>query len=350
LKKIHVNSATEGMRIARDIFSPSGRLLIPEGFVLKPSFISKLKEQNIEYIYVFEEKKDSFVVEEVVYHETFRAIQDLMITAKNDGIIDVSLAKEVVNDVVEKIIEDEDIFLKIVGFRDVDNYTYFHSVDVCVFSSLIGKIIELNIKQIEDLALAALLHDFGKIKVPFDILNKPAKLSDDEFEEIKKHTFYGYDIVRNMSDVTEEIAVAVLCHHERLDGSGYPLKLKGDKIPLYAKIIAVADVYDALTADRPYKKKMIPTKAADYLIKYSSIHFDGVIVSKLLKQVVQYPKGCFVVLNTGEIGIVYEENPFNKTRPIIKVVSRQAGPPILTPYYIDLSVDTAREIVDLINY
>lgn len=153
-----------------------------------------------------------------------------------------------------------------------------------------------------------------------------------------------------MDGISEQVAEVALLHHERLDGSGYPLKLKGDKIPLFAKIVAVADVYDALTADRVYKKKIVPTKAADYLTKYSGIHFDKDIVQKFLKMVVKYPVGCFVVLNTGEIAIVYEENPFNKTRPIVKVVARKEGPPVLIPYFVDLSQDYKREIIDVINY
>ncbi|MEZ0536213.1 HD-GYP domain-containing protein [Caldicellulosiruptoraceae bacterium PP1] len=350
MKKVRLNEVNEGMRVARDIFANNGKLLIPEGFILKSSHINKLKEYDIEYIYIFDQIEENYILEEVIYHETFRTVQDLMISAKNGYALDTDVAKEVVNDVVDKIIENEDIFLKIIGFRDVDNYTYFHSVDVCVFSAIIGKILDFDKKRIENIALAALFHDFGKMKIGPEILNKPTKLSDDEYEEIKKHTIYGYQLIKQMGEVSEEVAEGALLHHEKLDGSGYPLKLKGDKIPLIAKIITIADVYDALTADRVYKKKIVPTKAADYLLKYSGIYFDGTIVHRFINHVVQYPKGCFVVLNTGEIAIVYEENPFNKTRPIIKVVSRNSGPPVFKPYYVDLAVDSTREIIDVVNY
>ncbi|ACM60925.1 HD-GYP domain-containing protein (c-di-GMP phosphodiesterase class II) [Caldicellulosiruptor bescii] len=350
MKKVTVDQLEEGMKLARDVFTENGKLLLPEGFIIKLSFIQKLREHNIDSVYVEDEKAESYVKEEVIYHETFVAIQDLMLSAKAGEIVDPFVAKEIVNDIVSQIIEEEDVFLKIVGFRDVDNYTYFHSVDVSIFAAIIGKLLELDRKQIEDLALAALLHDFGKMKIPHEILNKPAKLTDEEFEEMKKHTIYGYQIVKNMEGISEQVAEVALLHHERLDGSGYPLKLKGDKIPLFAKIVAVADVYDALTADRVYKKKIVPTKAADYLTKYSGIHFDKDIVQKFLKMVVKYPVGCFVVLNTGEIAIVYEENPFNKTRPIVKVVARKEGPPVLIPYFVDLSQDYKREIIDVINY
>lgn len=350
MKKVNVNELQEGMKLARDVFADNGKLLLPEGFIVKPSFIEKLKEYRIESVYVEDEITSEYVKEEIIYHETFVAIQDLMLSAKAGEIIDPFVAKEIVNDIVSEIIEEEDIFLKIVGFRDIDNYTYFHSVDVCIFSAIMGKQLELDKKQIEDLALAALLHDFGKMRIPSEILNKPAKLSDEEFEEMKRHTIYGYQIVKNMEGVTEEIAEVALLHHERLDGSGYPLKLKADKIPLFARIIAIADVYDALTADRVYKKKVVPHKAADYLMKYAGVQFDTEIVNKFLKMVVKYPVGCFVILNTGEIAIVYEENPFYKTKPVIKVVARKEGPPILSPYYIDLSQDQKREIIDVVNY
>ncbi|WP_271628579.1 HD-GYP domain-containing protein [Caldicellulosiruptor sp. DIB 104C] len=350
MRKVTIDELQEGMKLARDVFTENGKLLLPEGFIIKPSFIEKLKEYNIDSVYVEDEITKNYVKEEIIYHETFIAIQDLMVSAKTGEIVDPFVAREIVNDIVAEIIQEEDVFLKIVGFRDVDNYTYFHSVDVSIFSAIIGKLLGFERKKIEDLALAALLHDFGKMKIPPEILNKPAKLTDEEFEEMKKHTIYGYQMVKNMEGISEEIAEVALLHHERLDGSGYPLKLKGDKIPIFARIIAIADVYDALTADRVYKKKVVPTKAADYLLKYAGVQFDKEIVQKFLKMVVKYPVGCFVVLNTGEIAIVYEENPFNKTRPIVKVVARKEGPPVLTPYYIDLAQDQKREIIDVINY
>ncbi|WAM34569.1 HD-GYP domain-containing protein [Caldicellulosiruptor morganii] len=350
MRKVSVDELQEGMKLARDVLTENGKLLLPEGFIIKPSFIEKLREYNIDSVYVEDEISNDYVKEEVIYHETFVAIQDLMLSAKAGEVVDPFVAREIVNDIVTEIIKEEDVFLKIVGFRDVDNYTFFHSVDVSIFSAIIGKLLGFDRKKIEDLALAALLHDFGKMKVPPEILNKPAKLTDEEFEEMKKHTIYGYQIVKNMDGVTEQIAEVALLHHERLDGSGYPLKLKGDRIPLFARIVAIADVYDALTADRVYKKKVVPTKAADYLLKYAGIQFDKEIVQRFLKMVVTYPVGCFVVLNTGEIAIVYEENPFNKTRPVVKVVARKEGPPVLTPYFIDLAQDQKREIIDVINY
>lgn len=189
MKKVTVDQLEEGMKLARDVFTENGKLLLPEGFIIKLSFIQKLREHNIDSVYVEDEKAESYVKEEVIYHETFVAIQDLMLSAKAGEIVDPFVAKEIVNDIVSQIIEEEDVFLKIVGFRDVDNYTYFHSVDVSIFAAIIGKLLELDRKQIEDLALAALLHDFGKMKIPHEILNKPAKLTDEEFEEMK-NTLY----------------------------------------------------------------------------------------------------------------------------------------------------------------
>jgi len=350
MKKIGIDQLKEGMKLARDVFTKNGKLLLPEGFIIKPSFIEKLYEQAIDSVFVEDEIRTDYIKEEVIYHETFVAIQELMLSAKAGEVIDPFVAKEIVDDIVTQVIEEEDVFLKIVGFRDVDSYTYFHSVDVCIFSAIMGKQLDLNRKQLEDLSLSALLHDFGKMKVPQEILNKPTKLTDDEFEEMKKHTIFGYQIVKNMENITEQIAEVALLHHERLDGSGYPLKLKSDRIPLFARIVAIADVYDATTADRVYKKKTVPHKAANFLLKYAGTQFDKDIVLKFLNMVVKYPVGCFVVLNTGEIAIVYEENPFNKAKPVVKVVSKKDGPPVLTPYFVDLSQDSKREIVDVINY
>lgn len=166
MRKVTIDELQEGMKLARDVFTENGKLLLPEGFIIKPSFIEKLKEYNIDSVYVEDEITKNYVKEEIIYHETFIAIQDLMLSAKTGEIVDPFVAREIVNDIVAEIIEEEDVFLKIVGFRDADNYTYFHSVDVSIFSAIIGKLLGFERKKIEDLALAALLHDFGKMKIP----------------------------------------------------------------------------------------------------------------------------------------------------------------------------------------
>lgn len=157
-----------------------------------------------------------------------------------------------------------------------DKYTYHHSLRVQEYSFKIAKELGLSLEVISDVFDAAALHDIGKIKVPETILNKPGRLTDDEFTMMKQHSTYGYEMIKDVYD--KKIAKIILQHHERLDGSGYPHGLKGEEILLEAKIIGIADTYDAMTSDRVYRKGMNPIIAIEELKRLSGIHYDKEIV------------------------------------------------------------------------
>jgi HD-GYP domain-containing protein (c-di-GMP phosphodiesterase class II) len=141
------------------------------------------------------------------------------------------------------------------------------------------------------LGVGALLHDIGKLKIPEEILKKPSQLTVEEFEEIKKHTTYGYEILKNFENISMESAFIALGHHERFDGSGYPLQLRGENIYQFARIVAVADVYDALTSDRVYRKKLKPHESVEYITSLGTDHFDKEIVDNFIKHIAVYQLG-----------------------------------------------------------
>jgi putative nucleotidyltransferase with HDIG domain len=222
--------------------------------------------------------------------------------------------------------------------READEYTYTHSVNVSLLSMLIGKWLKLDYYSIKSLVSAGLLHDIGKGKISPDILNKPGALTDDEFEEIKKHPAYGYQIAEKIPEVSDDILKAILMHHEREDGSGYPLGLKSEQIHDFAKIVAVADVYDAMTSNRAYRTMICPFDVIESIEKDNFGTLDHRVVSVFLKNIASYYMGDFVKLSNGDIGEIVYINPFNISKPIIRAANS----------YIDLSNEKKLKILELI--
>jgi HD-GYP domain-containing protein (c-di-GMP phosphodiesterase class II) len=350
MRKISLDELVPGMKLAKDIILDDGRLLLLKGFTIKNRYLEKLRLYNIPYVFV-EDDIDSVehYSEETVYTQTFQTIKNVMESVRSGGDVDYPVLKEMVNAIVHKILNDDNIFMKLTGIRDIDNYTYLHSVDVCIYSIICGKSINLPYDEIKELGLGAILHDIGKCRIPLDILNKPSKLAKHEYDIIKKHTIYGHKIVSEIPNVSKKIAMVVLNHHEHWDGSGYPGGKSGNDIDMFSQIVAIADVYDALTANRVYRKRFMPHDAAEYIMANSAQHFAPDILHVFLDNIAVYPEDIIVLLNTGEIGRVVESKGKASIRPKIKVITRKDGPPVLEPYEVDLMKNTTTFIVDILS-
>lgn len=350
MRKVSVNEAAPGMKLARDVILEDGRFLLLKGFTIKSRYLDRLKNYNIPYLYVEDEiGKLEFFSEEEVYTETFQTIKNVMESVRDGDSIDVPVLRDTVDGIVQKILNDDNVFMKLTGIRDIDNYTYLHSVDVCIYSVITGKSLGLSDDMIRQLGMGSILHDIGKCKIPLSILNKPARLTKNEYEIIKRHADYGYDIVRKTPDIDPTVAIIALQHHERYDGTGYPTGRSGKDIDLLARIVAVADVYDALTANRVYRKRFMPHEAAEYIMANSSTHFDSEILKVFLDNIAIYPSDIIVMLNTGEIARVVGAKGNQSLRPKVMVITRKEGPPVLDPYEIDLMENTHISIVDILS-
>jgi len=349
MKKVTVDELKPGMKLAKDIILNDGRFLLLKGFTLKERYIDKIRLYDIPYVYVEKEvEKVQYFNEEIIYSETFHNVKNIMKSVRNGGSIDVSSVKSTVSKIVQSIFNNDNVFMKLSGIRDIDNYTYLHSIDVCIYSIIAGKSLNLLPDMLNNLALGALLHDIGKCKIPPEILNKPAKLSESEFEIMKKHTEYGYDILRKTPGLSEDVARIALNHHEHWDGAGYPRGLKGEEIDLLSRIAAIADVYDALTADRVYRRRFMPHKAVEYLISNSRAQFDPQILNIFMDNIAVYPPDIIVMLSTGEIGKVVKSKGPPSIRPKIMVIARKEGPPVYEPYEVDLARNPEVSIIDII--
>ncbi|MEW6399275.1 MAG: HD-GYP domain-containing protein [Bacillota bacterium] len=211
--------------------------------------------------------------------------------------------------------------------RSYHDYTFVHSVDVAVVSIVIGLASGYDRPRLRELGAGALLHDVGKVKIPTEILDKRESLTTQEFERVKLHTTLGYQIISQSREFSYVSAHAALEHHERLDGSGYPRRLRGDKIHEIGKIVAVADVFCAMTSDRVYRRKVPPQEGIRHM-RAAASKFDQRFVRRLALRVAAFPNGTFVRLSTGEFAVVVRQDPRNSERPVVRLLADAGNRPV----------------------
>lgn len=220
------------------------------------------------------------------------------------------------------------------------DYTYRHSINVAIISGILGKSIGLTTPELEDLAMAGLLHDIGKITITLDVLNKPGKLTKDEMELMKTHSENGYQFLLQYEEINDSIRQGVLHHHERNDGSGYPSGLNKDEISYYGKIVSIADIYDSMTSDRVYRKKLTPFSVAETLVEQMYHQLDPSLCLAFLNHIKSSLSNSVVSLSNGQRGEVVYLHTVPAIRPIIKLVDGT---------FLDLQQNKEIGILDVID-
>lgn len=323
MRKIDINQIQKGSRLARSIYNSFGHLLLREGTIVTDEFIQSLKKMGYYTLYIEDGLIDDIIIEEAISLETRTqavfCVHKVMDDIKHGKTIKVSAVKNIVAKIIDELLSNKDFVYTLSDIRSHDDYTFYHSVNVTVISLIIGTSLHYNKNQLAELGLGAILHDIGKTKINTNIINKPTKLSAEEFEEVKKHAWFGFDILRKKPEIKLTSAHVALQHHERFDGTGYPLGIKSKKIIEYARIAAIADVFDALSNDRCYRKKMPLTYIYTYLAEKSGIDFDDYILDRFIEKVAIYPQGSKIMLNDGRTGFVIKQNITNPKRPVIRL-------------------------------
>lgn len=229
----------------------------------------------------------------------------------------VSLANDISNTLVNDVLQKDGVGVNLESLKISDEYTFKHSVDVAAMSIALGKRLQLTDKDLKDLGTAGILHDIGKTKIPNEILNKNGSLSDDEFKIIQNHPVLGYQLLMTSSSLSETIRRGILYHHEKYCGHGYPSGLIGEQIPLFARIISVVDVFDALVTTRPYHQAYSVNDSLEIMYTMSS-SFDIKIFKEFLSMMILYPVGSIVKLSTGQSCQVIKANLGYPLRPTVK--------------------------------
>lgn len=346
MRYVATNTVKPGTLLARAIYNDKGQILLSEGVALKEGLLQRLLDIGIPYIYIKDEKTNDIYYKEVVPRElktkAIESIEETFLQVRLDGTIPSSVVIEkatqsftaLVRELHKQIKNNNDLLSLLSDVFTYDNYIFTHSFNVTLYSLAIGMELGLSEKELETLGLGAILHDVGKMKIPREVLFKAGKLTEEEFELIKKHPEDGFEILRNVQTVSLIVAHCAYQHHERINGSGYPRKIKGDTIHYFAKILAVADVFDAVTSDRVYRGAMLPHNGLEILFAGAGTLFEEEIVKAFRRAVAIYPVGITVELSDGRKGVVAKQNSHVSDRPVIRVLEENGKE--ISPYDLDL--------------
>jgi len=247
-----------------------------------------------------------------------KAIMTMFNETRMGKALDVKQAMPIVQEITASVTRNSGALISLARLKNADDYTYMHSVAVCALMIALGQRLGLSPEETRQAGLAGLLHDIGKMAVPPEILNKPGKLTRDEFLSVQKHTQAGHDMLRSAEGIGEAALDVSLHHHEKIDGSGYPFNLKGDQISLFSKMGAVCDVYDAITSNRPYKSGWEPGHSIKRMATNNG-HFDETVLDAFIKGVGIFPTGSCVLMQSGKIGMVLDQHPQSLLIPKVKV-------------------------------
>ncbi|WP_371372286.1 HD-GYP domain-containing protein [Sporomusa aerivorans] len=336
MQKIAATNLQPGMVLARNIFSIDGVLLLSAGTLLTTPQIDRLRQFNLTSVYIKNPFTDSIdyseiieTIPEIVREETrVQAVQIVHSAFENFAAnrkLDTQPFKETADFIIDEVIKNRGAMIHLTDIRARDGYTFGHSVNVCVLATFTGMQLGYNLLQLKELSLGALLHDTGKMLIPNEILNKPGPLTANERKIMEQHAEFGFDILRHQSEIPLVSAHIAFQHHEKFDGTGYARSLGGANIHEYARIVAIADVYDAITSDRPYKEGTLPHEAYELMLSLSNTHFDPRILKIFLDQIAVYPLDSIVKINTGEIALVVKVTPGLQTRPTVKILFDARG-------------------------
>jgi HD-GYP domain-containing protein (c-di-GMP phosphodiesterase class II) len=254
---------------------------------------------------------------EVVYRNLSRYVSETMLRVTQGGVIDTLVAKAAVAECVASIMQSPDAFLWLIQLKNRDEYTAQHSLNVCVLSIVLGRHINISEESLQNVGLCGLMHDMGKMLVPDHILNKPGVLEAEELEIMRGHTVKGYELLQASDNMYFGAIKTALMHHETLNGQGYPSGLTHRDIPLFTRIVTIADVYDAMTSDRVYRTGRTHLEATSIIADMSGKTLEERLVTKFIESLGVYPPGCVVMMTNGAIAIVVEVNEFVRLRPKI---------------------------------
>ncbi len=346
MRLVSIINCESGMVLAKTVFHESGRKLLGEGFELTNKIIERLADQGVTHLYIQDKATEDLLVEDSIplevrreatktIHHHFQIIQ----SGQKASMFESRMMKDfkrILDMLISEVKATKSLMNLLSHIQVHDHYVFSHSLNVTLYSIALGVKRGFSEKQLYEMGLGGLLHDIGKMLIPPEILHKPAKLTAEEFEFIKKHTEDGFDLLRKQADVPLLSAHCAFQHHEKWNGKGYPRGLKGEEIHLYARTMAVGDVFDALTTNRCYRGAMLPHEAMEIIYADTNTHFEQTAVERFRETIAIYPIGVTVKLNTGETAVVIGYNEHSPSRPLVRVIKDPSGHELPSYYEVDL--------------
>ncbi|MEA2063962.1 MAG: HD-GYP domain-containing protein [Gemmatimonadota bacterium] len=354
MKLISLSALEPGKLLGRPIFNEKGTLLLGSGVAVTSRYLRRLKEMGYTAVYIEEKGYEDIEVKDVVsdktrieavstISETFEAVRDTA-NSKKTG-LDARRVSGIADKIVDDLVGSDNQIMDLIDLKSFDNYTFLHSVNVSVLAVLVAANYgSFTTMDLRDIAMGALLHDIGMAHIPKEIVQKQGRLSGDEFRHMKNHCTIGYEIIQHKASMKPLIASVPLQHQEYYNGTGYPNGLEKSNIHIYSRLCGIADVFDALTSDRCFKRRLPPSVGLEYLQLGNGTHFDPELLELFGRHVARYPIGGTVVLNTGETAVVLSNNKDQMDRPVVRVLTTPDGKDLDKFHEIDLSSQTEYEI------
>ena len=338
---IPIKKLKNGMITAQSIYNPLGASYLTKGMELSPTYIERLEKAGFEGVTVtsMDPKLKLAPPDDIVQEKTrISAIQNVATafhSVEENGTFDPAPLQGISENILQDIIAQQKNLVQLTDIRLHDTYTFAHSVNVAILSSLLGVLLKLSREEQLKLTLGGLLHDIGKITVPYEILTKAGHLNDDEWSVMQGHPEAGRQRLKKMFPNDTLLSTIALQHHEHIDGSGYPNHLKGEQIHRYGRIVAIADVYDALTSVRPYKRAYTPSVAHRLMATCSPGHFDLDLLKLFFDNVAIYPVGTILKTQDGYAIVKKVEFGYTLT-PVVCVFANREGKLLNAPSDLDL--------------
>lgn len=354
MRLVNVNYLEDGAVLARPVMNSMCQVLLQSGVRLNASYISRLRTYDCEVVFIEDERLDDVEIQPAIStqtrelaHITLKQINGYIKRGQGD-VLPVEQVRTAVEEMIADLLQSRDIVGNLTEIQVHDEYTFQHSINTTVIALILALALGYPESKLLELGMGVLMHDVGKLKVPDEILNKTTPLTEAEFDEIKKHTTYGYEILRQNRDFSLLSSHIAFQHQEKWDGSGYPRGLKGTEIHEYGRIAAVADVYEALTSRRVYRSAWQPYQAFEYMVANSGAHFEPKIVDSFSKNIAIYPTGSGVRLSNGLRGNVVRQNPSFPSRPVVRALYEESSP-LLAPVDLNLAEHPSLMIVKVEN-
>jgi HD-GYP domain-containing protein (c-di-GMP phosphodiesterase class II) len=281
--------------------------------------------------------REELVKAVTIKKEAKQTIENIMNEVRFGKQIKAEKVEHVVEKMIESIFRNEDALVSLGRIRNVDEYTYVHSMSVSILMLSFGKYLRCEPRELKEIGVGAMLHDIGKMKIPSGILKKNVQLTDTEYNIVRGHVDQGRRLLEETKGITEKSILLALQHHERVDGTGYPNRLKAGEIEKFAQMAAIADVYDAMTSKRCYQRRYEPTEVLKKLYEWSGSLFDKELVHQFVRCIGIYPVGTLVHLENHMLGVVISHGVESLLRPVVRIAYDIRGRRYVTPYDVDLS-------------
>lgn len=340
MRRVYLNDLTNNMIVSRNVVNGDGRVLLRAGMRLDENYINRLKELEIQSIIIYDEVFGEAYAPDIICEETrvqtVKFVKDSFKQMEKKKNMNTQVVNKVVSNLIDEILASKDVLINLSTISTFDDFIFNHSVGVCITSLMMGVSLGFSEQKLRLLGVGALLHDIGKVEIDKDIIRREGALSKEEYEKYKKHTEYGFEILRYCENISIISAHVAYQHHERWDGKGYPRMLNGTESQELSRIVAVANMFDEMMADLPNRPPFAVNQAVNLLKRMSGIHFEPLAVNALLSNIALYPVGSLVLLSTGQIGIVVEVNKNMSSKPVVRIAYNSSKQQVQS-YEVDLS-------------